>query len=123
MAESAGVWPTLFLALGFTALGAMSALAYDYFRVTQIQEEKLKLSDKYDALVRDHERIKGQRDAAIAVSKKERQEIYDKDEEAARWGSAPVPKSLSTRVRESAESSERASRGSHSLGSGLPESP
>ena len=97
------------------ALCFMSALCggilvyfYQETRVASAQKEALGLRDANEELVAEKQRAISERDKWQHAATAERKEIYRDDQESADWGSALVPVPLSTRVRNSARSTDAA---------------
>lgn len=95
-----------------TALGGTGTYLWQDYRVRSAQAEALGLRDANERLVADKVRAESERDAAQRRAAEQREAIYANDANARAWGAAPVPGSLSGRVRESARGTDAAASSS-----------
>ena len=102
MAEASNVWAVLALCAASAATGAYAMHERQQAQVIEAQSKALTLQDLNDQLVRDKAKAIGERDEWQRRARTQRQAIYAIDSSAQAWGNAPVPDSLSARVRDAA---------------------
>lgn len=102
MAEASNVWAVLALCGASAACGAYAMHERQQAKLIEAQSKALTLQDLNDQLVQEKAKAIGERDEWQRRARTQRQAIYATDSSAQAWGDAPVPESLSTRVRDAA---------------------